>query len=394
MGSSIAHPRLRVISGLPIIPAVLFLLIAATASKAGDRTNVRWLDVEFPKDSPIAVVSFGLGESTATVRGSSLALDLHTSLSLRNSSTRSIRGLTLRVEAQDLTPGGKASVTVPSVNVKPGEVFPVRLDLELLRPFHPQKNSRAALVQVSLDGVLFDDLSFYGPDKLHSRRSLTVYELEARRDRHYYSRMLAKGKVAALRSELNFGLTDMNPQSLGFEVLKDAITGQRKEPSAAVTFVSFPSSPIQALGGEIFIIGNEARAAQLEIRNRSKRPVRSLEVGWIVRDEKGQQYLAGSRTMSVELAPNKTTKISDSCVLRVSRSSGGPLVIGAVTSFINNVEFVDGKMWIPSRSDLTKASADGTMKRELSTSPEQQRLTEIYRKKGMTALVSELKKFN
>ncbi len=68
--------------------------------------------------------------------------------------------------------------------LQPGEVFPVRIDMELLRPFNVSKTD-GAIVQVSLDCALFSDLSSYGPDKLNSRRALMVYELEARRDRRY-----------------------------------------------------------------------------------------------------------------------------------------------------------------------------------------------------------------
>jgi hypothetical protein len=175
--------------------AVVALLLGAfTAAAADDRSGMQWLSVEFPRDSPIGVVSFSLGDSTATVRGISLALGLHTSLTLRNTSSKPVRGLTLLVQAQDLTPGGKASVTVPSLNVMPGEVFPVRLDLELMRPFNTTRNG-GALVQVTLDCVLFDDLSAYGPDKLQSRRSLLVYEREARRDRQYFRTLIDTGQT-------------------------------------------------------------------------------------------------------------------------------------------------------------------------------------------------------
>jgi hypothetical protein len=42
-----------------------------------------------------------------------MLLDLHTALSLRNTGGRRIRGITLLVTAQEVTPGGKASVSVP-----------------------------------------------------------------------------------------------------------------------------------------------------------------------------------------------------------------------------------------------------------------------------------------
>ncbi len=54
---------------------------------------------------------------------------------------------------------------------------------------------------MKLDGILFDDLSFYGPDNLHSRRTMTVWELEARRDRQYFRKLLDQpGGRAQLQS--------------------------------------------------------------------------------------------------------------------------------------------------------------------------------------------------
>jgi len=46
------------------------------------------------------------------------------------------------------------------------------------------------------------------------------------------------------------------------------------------------------------------------------------------------------------------------------------------------VEFADGTMWVPERST-----------RWPTPSPEEQRLAEIYRKKGIDALAQELSRF-
>jgi hypothetical protein len=56
---------------------------------------------------------------------------------------------------------------------------------------------------VGLDGVLFDDFSFYGPNQLDSKRSMMVWETEAQRDRQYFKSILATvrgGRFAAARS--------------------------------------------------------------------------------------------------------------------------------------------------------------------------------------------------
>ena len=82
--------------------------IAAGQSNGLDSRST--MHITLPEDSPVTVVSADWGESTASPRGGAMLLDLHTSLSLRNSSNRRIRGVTLLVQAQEVTPGGKASV--------------------------------------------------------------------------------------------------------------------------------------------------------------------------------------------------------------------------------------------------------------------------------------------
>src|SRR5271169_2886098 len=108
-------------------------------------------NIDLPSDSPVALLSADYGGSNETARGGAMLLDLHAALSLRNSSQRRIRGITLLVTAQDVTPGGKGSVMVTSLDVGPDETFPLRIDLRLLRPLPA---SLAVPVQISLDGVL------------------------------------------------------------------------------------------------------------------------------------------------------------------------------------------------------------------------------------------------
>jgi hypothetical protein len=373
------------------LPLALGLVVSACVF--AEDTSGRWVDVEFPHDSPVLFVSFSLGSTTARVLRASMALDLHTSLQLRNTGNKTICGLTLRVEAQDLTPSGKGSVTVPSLNVQPGEVFPVRIDMELLRPLNVVKNE-GALVQVTLDCALFSDLSYYGPDKLDSRRALTVYELEARRDRRYLAGLLETGRLAQLREELNFGLQDRSPPQLALELLRGPASAPKGEQAVNVGAVLFPSSPVQAMGGAARVFGNQVRAPRVEVRNRSQKAVRTIEMGWIVRDERGRDFVAGSVPASMQLGPVQTGILTEPRMLRVSRATGQPLLIGAVMAFVDNVEFADGNLWIPSRRDITEATNDLVLRRALAASPEQQRLAEIYRKKGINALAAELKRVN
>ncbi len=353
----------------------------------------RWLDVDFPHDSPVLPVTLSLGSTTMRPRGASMALNLHASLLLRNTGAKTISGLTLRVEAPDLTPSGKGSVTVPSLQVRPGEVFPVRLDLEVLRPFSLGRNE-GAIVQVSLDCALFADLSHYGPDQLHSRRSLMVYELQARQERRYMADLLQSRRWTQIREELNFGLQDLRPPQLGFELLRDAKTGRRGEAALAVGTMAFPSSPVQATSGAAQVAGNEVRAPRIEVKNTSQKPVRGVDIGWIVRDEHGRNFMAGSVPVSLKLDGVESGAMMEPGTLRFSQGAGQPLVIGGLLAFIHDVEFTDGKLWIPSRSDIEEATTDPILRRALTNSPEQQRLAEIYRRKGSSGLESELKRTN
>ena len=374
------------------VAALLVLTASGTFAQSQD-SGGRWLAVDFPRDSPVLPISVSMGPgTTAHPRGVSMAIDLHASLLLRNTGNKGISGLTLRVEAQDLTPAGKGSVTVPSLRIMPGEVFPVRIDMELSRPFSGMKGD-GALVQVSLDCTLFDDLSFYGPDKLNSKRSLLVYELEARRDRRYLADLLHSGRIPQIREALNFGLPDISPQQLGFELIRTP-TDRRREQPLDVRPVSFPSSPVLPMGGAAHIFGSEVRAPQVEVKNTSQKSVRSIGMGWIVRDDRGRDFVAGSMPMTMQLAPVQTGTMSDSGTLRFSHPAGQPMSIEGLAAFVNDVEFADGKLWIPSRTDLDQATTDPILKRALATSPEQQRLAEIYRRKGLSGLAEALKAFN
>jgi hypothetical protein len=115
-------------------------------------------NINLPSDAPVALRSANLGESRAMARGSAMVIDLHMGLTLRNASNRRISGVTFLVSAQEVTVGGKGSVATPCLHVGPGEAFPVRIDLRLLRP---TQAAAGPLVQVSLDGGCPEDHDAY-----------------------------------------------------------------------------------------------------------------------------------------------------------------------------------------------------------------------------------------
>src|SRR6185295_6667849 len=273
------------------------ILAGALALRAQDmpldpHSSVR---INLPDSSPVALLSTNVGESRASARGGAMVIDLKMQLSLRNSSSQRIRGITLLVLSQEVTPGGKASVAVPSLDVAPDQAFPVRIDLRLLRPLQA---GSGPLVEVSLDGVLFEGFQFYGPNRLNSRRSMTIWEMEAERDRKHFKSVLAANGPEGLRREML--------ESLAFQAARPRIDvrvsrGGRAVASAAsperlaqFAFLKFPDSPVEPVGGWAEVAGNEARGPNIEVLNSSGRPVRYVEIGWIVKDRQGREFMAGS----------------------------------------------------------------------------------------------------
>ncbi|MCP5115154.1 MAG: hypothetical protein GY953_30345, partial [bacterium] len=191
-----------------------------------------------------------------------------------------MRGVTLLVIAQEMAPGGKASVSVPSLNIAPGQAFPVRIDLRLLRPL---LKGTGPLVRVSLDGVLFEDLSFFGPDNLNSRRSMTVWEFQARRDRAHLRSVLVAGGRDSLQQEVVSSL-DRQADRPRLDIQgarRGRATVFEDARQVKFAFVRFPGAPIEQLAGIASLSGREAGGASIEVRNRSEKSVRYLEIGWL-----------------------------------------------------------------------------------------------------------------
>ena len=212
-------------------------------------------------------------------------VDLHSTLTFKNTSVRRVRGVSLLVLAQEVTPGGKASVTVPSLDVPPGETFAVRVDLRLMRPL---ALGAGALVEVGLDGVLFEDLVFYGPNRLQAKRAMVAWEMEARRDRRAMLAALETGGRDALQQKLLAVLARATGQSGGVQMARTMpSTNVEAGRNMEFAFLQMPESPVELLSGSAQMDGAEARSPRIEVRNRSNRAVRYVELGWLARDGQG-----------------------------------------------------------------------------------------------------------
>ena len=153
----------------------------------------------------------------------------------------------------------------------------------------------------------------------------------------------------------------------------------------------FPDAPVEPLDGWAQVAGNEASAPRVEVRNSSNRAVKYVELGWVLSDPNGRPYLAGSlpsADAALYLPPGATARVLQDTTLRFS-SNGQPIAIQKITGFVSQVEFADGKIWVPNRQSLD----DLLLRRVVAPSSEEQRLSDLYRRKGLDALIAELKKF-
>jgi len=108
------------------------IIVAALAWTAyGQSLNHK---IDLPKDSPVGLLSADFGNSNVIARGGANQIEVNASLSLRNSSQKRIRSMTLMVYAQDGAAGGKGSVAVPTLDAAPGETFSIGIKTLLVRP--------------------------------------------------------------------------------------------------------------------------------------------------------------------------------------------------------------------------------------------------------------------
>jgi hypothetical protein len=375
------------------VALLCLLFAAAVAAQETTLDTSKSVQIDLPADAPLNLISTTMGDSRATSRGGAIVLDLHMGLTLRNSGPRHVRGVTLLITAQEFAPGGKGSVTRPSIDVPPGENFTLPVDIRLVRPV---RETAGPLVRVQLDGVLFDDLSFYGPNKLDSQRALTFWEAEAQRDRAYFKQVLqARGQsglqsamLASIakepeRGQLNVALS-RNGRAVG-----SVVPGT--EHAEQFAFLNLPDAPVKPLEGWAAISGNEARSPQIEVLNESGKAVRYVEIGWLVKDKQGNQFVAGTLPASesaMVLPAGQRARLQQDTVLKFSRS-GRPVEIDSMTAYVNQVEFADGHVWVPSRHDLDSSP----LLRVTAPSPEEQRLTDIYQRKGIAALAADLNRY-
>ena len=368
----------------------LAALLAAGAGLGQERLDpATSIKFDLRSDAPIKVESFDSSESRVYSRGGALVIDLHVVAKIRNTSRDNIRGVTLLLAAHDSIPGGKMSTSV-SGNVAPGDVFDMAINGRVMRP---AQGAVGPLVRVTVDGVLFRNYEFYGPDRLNSRRQMVAREMEADRDRKYFKQVLQARGVDALKREMLESLSRQSDRphldvqfARGPSVASSALTPDRPE---EFTFLQLPDSPIKPMTGSAEIARNLVRSPQVQVQNTSVKNIRYVEIAWLVKDTQGNRYYAGSLPAAegeLYLPPGRSARLLQDSSLRFSRNGGQPVEIQSLSGFVSQVEYADQNVWVPKRETLKNSD----LLRVIPPSTEELRLTDLYSHKGMEALIREL----
>ncbi len=389
------------------VPFLLaMLLLAAGASHApAQRAKLPWGPMPDPEAAvqvtldhrvPLAIASKDASETEFHLRSGLMIVDLRCRLSVENTGSRHVRAVTFGVVAGPVTGGGKASVSLPSLNVAPGDSFPVNLNLKLIRPMPAPSDE---FVKVSVDGVLLSDFTFFGPDQLDSRRKMTFWEKEADRDRRYFKTALALGGPEQLQAAVRASLERQQSRpKLAARLASGTRTSETERfkdgRSLNLALLDLPDAPLELLSGTATVDGASATTPVITVKNRSQRPIQYFELGWFVDDGAGVRYVAGwvpAPSPVKPLNPGRSTSTSlDRRVVFASKSENAAkdqFSINGMGGYVSQVQFGDGTFWIPSREDIKNPSL-----RVTPVSAEEQRLSDLYRRKGLEALTKELSK--
>jgi hypothetical protein len=166
------------------------------------------------------------------------------------------------------------------------------------------------------------------------------------------------------------------------------------ERQVQLAFLDFPDSPLELVSGAAEVSGATASSPRIRVRNRSQRPVRYFEMGWLVSDASGTRYSAGSippPAPELNLKPGETLSTSRQRQFSFTPPNGSEssFTILGMSAYFRQVQFEDCSVWIPARQDLARSE----LTESIPVSAEEQRLSDIYRVKGLKALIEELRRF-
>jgi hypothetical protein len=246
-----------------------------------------------------------------------------------------------------------------------------------------------------VDGVLHADMTFAGPNQLESRRKLTLLETEARRDRERLRAALESTGEDGLK-QAALGILERQAQrpklqawlAGGGRTVARAAAANDK--TVELAMLDLEGAPLELVSGQATVSDATATSPLVSLRNRSSKPVRYYELGWLVADRQGTRYSAGVLPSSgAMLSPGAAGRLEPGRTFEFKGAAGEPFAIGGMSAYVRQAVFEDGAVWTPSLAALEAAD----LRDVEPVSAEEQRLAAIYRQKGVSALAAELRRF-
>ena len=319
-------------------------------------------------------------------------IELTGSIRFRHDGTDTVRALTLALQTHERMMGGRAAVSVPSLHATKGDEFQIHLNLRMLRPL---PLPAGPVVHISPDAVLFDTLAAAGPNRLDSAQKMRVREMEARRDREFFLARwrsggrdeLASAMQASLRRQAARPRLNVRPATTASATAGPF--GSTREVQFA--FVQDSDTPVILEKGTALVTGTVSDAPRIVLRNRTSQGVRRVDLGWLVHDRAGNAYSVGSAPVDGETALAAGERLETGARGRFDiRPSGtsANLEIGTMSAYVRSVHLEDDSVWVPTRDALEESR----LLDAVPVSAEEERLSELYRQRGPTAVVQELRK--
>ena len=223
---------------------------------------------------------------------------------------------------------------------------------------------------------------------------MTAWEMEAQRDREYFKRVLAQNgrrRCAQSHARIRRARITAAPVAGATRRPVSSDRARRPEHQAQFAFLQFPDSPVSR-----WRAGRRWPATKCAPPNRGQKAGQAHQVRGIglAGDATKRPAVPGGlgalrrRTLSL---PARGATARACCRIPPCDfpADGQPVNIQKMTGFVSQVEFADGKVWVPTRQNLENRAWPKCWRPR----PKKQRPAVLYLRKGIDALIEELKKF-
>ncbi len=362
--------------------------------------------IRLPADSPLELVAVDYDGSRVTRSEREIHFDLSLTLALRNRSSKPVDGLAMGLGYgfPGPAPASEGLNAASGIELRPGQTFalPARIrgDIEA-----PPATSRArpvdlpAAAVLSLDAVLFQDGSAYGPDRLGMIAPLRINRAEASRDRRYLESLAASSGPSGVARRLEQWSEVWEQQA---EISPRTLSGPRAESlrshavPARVEIVNLPAAPLEILSAAASFSEGRFVDPAVEVRNIGPRAISDFQFVWVFRDASGAEFRgrtsgrgweAAGRARMPALGRGERVQVPESLVFEAARRNRETEIVSARV-ILRAVEFADGQVWVPERAVLDSLHLGNF----LPPSSETTRLWHAYRQRGPQGLMAELKR--